>query len=212
MGRTIGPSRTKGINMRPVRSSALLVVVSAVSMGCGTAVPGAGTPSPTAPGSSASPQSTPTQPPAGTLPPVATPTAGATAPPATTFAPADSNKITYEISGEYEASGEAVFNEQASIYWEEGQYDSHEGWVAYFDAGNISMRVSTRPENESIEFRDGERVVVANSYPDAGYGCTFTLTRNTPSGPVGSAVCERAIVHPNGSTYVNVELEWEVNL
>ena len=84
--------------------------------------------------------------------------------------------------------------------------------VAYFDADNIDLRVSTRPGDESVEFSDGEYVVRADGYEGSDDECTFSFTKNDPSGPAGSAVCERAVVHPNGSTYVRLSIEWEVNL
>lgn len=143
-----------------------------------------------------------------TLPP-------ATLPPATTAAPTGANTITYEITGEYEASGEATFDEVGSNYTEEGYLDIfREGWTAYFEneAADHTIRLETRADDLNVEFFGGEVVVRADGNSGSDDECTFTITKNDPTGPVGSAVCERAVLHPNGSTYVNLSITWEVNL
>ncbi len=209
--------------MRPVQLLFGSLVIATLTA-CGTAPPPAGTQLPgatatpvAAPSVAATPAATPSV--AGTQPAATTPPAAITQPPATIPVPSapapGTSTITYEITGEYEASGEAAFDEEGSNYTEEGYLDIfREGWTAYFEneAANHTIRLVTRPDDQVVEFFGGDVVVRADGRAGSDDECNFTITKNDASGPVGSAVCERAVLHPNGSTYVNLSIEWEVNL
>ncbi len=210
--------------MRPVQLLFGSLVIGTLTA-CGSAAPPAGTQSSgatatpvAAPSVAATPAATPsaasTQPAASTPPVVITPPPQ-TIPVPSVPAPGGTSTISYQITGEYEASGEAAFDEEGSNYTEEGYLDIfREGWTAYFEneAANHTIRLVTRPDDHVVEFFGGDVVVRADGRSGSDDECTFTITKNDASGPVGSAVCERAVLHPNGSTYVNLSIEWEVNL
>lgn len=216
MRASFGVASHERVTMRQVRLFLVLVAAATIS-GCTGGPPG--TQSPAATGTQATPTSPQspgiTQPPS-TQPPSTTPPATlppATTPPANTPAPG-ANTMSYEISGEYSASGEAVFQTSGSGYTDEGQYGLQQGWVAYFEdpATGHTIRLATRADSLAIEFFGGDVVVRATGYEGSQDGCTFNITKNDASGPAGSAVCERAVVHPNGATYVNFSVEWSVDL
>jgi hypothetical protein len=184
--------------MRSIRSYFVLLVLTTLIGACGGA-PGGG---PSTGPATQSPSALATQTPA----PLLTPAPGVT-PPLASVPIAGGNSLTYDITGEYEASGSVPFDPEASILAQDGN-----GWIAYFgtQSGDINLRVSTRPDKLGIEFRDGEFVVVGNGDPSATNDCTFNTTENDASALVGSAECKHATVHPNGATFVNMKIQWDV--
>ena len=186
-----------------------------VLAGCGGPAPGAGTQLPTA---SRPPANTPvpaTQPPIATTPPTFTPAPAitllpvGTVPVAGTPAAGGGGTITYQITGDYQASGELAFDPAGSI----DMKDFGGGWIAYFMSadGEINVRLSTQPDEEAVEVFLGEDVVRGGT-GEPNSACTFTITKNDASGPAGSALCDKARLYPSQDTRVKLSIEWSVNL
>jgi len=123
--------------------------------------------------------------------------------------------MTYEITGDYQASGELPFIAGGASLWVE----QSEGWVAYFgttDANSPVIQINTQSAEGTTgqiwNFGDGTALVVATSDADSGLGCTFTLTKNDSSGTAGSIECTSAIfsLAATGATgRVQVSAEWD---
>lgn len=121
--------------------------------------------------------------------------------------------ITYNISGDYEASGELPFLAQGLSTW----IESEGGWVANFaqtsgEGAYILMNTQTR--GQILTFGDGTVVIAAASGESTGYDCTFNLTRNDSGGLSGSMECND-IFASNATTgaliTVDVTAEWDVH-
>ncbi len=201
---------SKGVMMPPVRRSFFLVVATillSTLAACNAAAPASQTPFGTAsaaPSAGATaPGGTPmTTPPGATLPP--------TAPPAATTPPGAGNgTLTYAATGEYQASGELVFNAANSL----NLADLGGGWIAFFDSadGSITARLSTQPGEEMIEIFLGEDVI-RGGVGEQNSGCTWEITRNDASGPVGSASCASPKVYPDTDKRFSLTLDWNVDL
>jgi hypothetical protein len=89
--------------------------------------------------------------------------------------------IIFEISGDYEASGEFPFVPAASVF-------SNGGWSASFaeDGSNAIIAMNTIPGSLTVSYGDSEAVVIAIEL----VGCTFDMDQNDSSGLVGSFECE----------------------
>jgi hypothetical protein len=105
--------------------------------------------------------------------------------------------MTYEITGDYEASGELPFLAGGVSLW----IEQSEGWAAFFgatDGSGAVIQINTQSAEgtpgQIWNFGDGTAAVTATSDPGSGSGCTFTLTKNDSSGTAGSVECDSAIV------------------
>jgi hypothetical protein len=124
--------------------------------------------------------------------------------------------MTYEITGDYEASGELPFVPAISI-WD----PTPEGWVAYFgtnDTGSEIIQINTQSaegtSGQIWNFGDGVALIVATSDPGSGSGCTFTLTKNDATGTAGSVECSSAIysdINSGATGHVQVSAEWDAH-
>lgn len=105
--------------------------------------------------------------------------------------------MTYEITGDYEASGELPFLAGGVSQW----IEQSEGWAAFFgatDGGGAVIQINTQAaegtSGQIWNFGDGTAAVTGGSDPGSGTGCTFNLTKNDSSGTEGSIECDSAIV------------------
>lgn len=124
--------------------------------------------------------------------------------------------VTYEITGEYEASGELPFLAGGISLWVE----SAGGWVANFanTSGEgavilINTQAAEGTPGQIFSFGDGNVILAATS-GESGLGCTFTLTKNDESGLVGDVECDNAIVVDNNSgaqKKVHVTAHWDAH-
>lgn len=122
--------------------------------------------------------------------------------------------MVYEITGDYEASGELPFIPQAATWVEQAG-----GWAAIFgqsDGTGAIIQINTQAAEgtpgQIWNFGDGTVLVVATSDPGSGAGCTFTLTKNDSSGTEGQVECTTAPmtnVESGASGKVQVSARWE---
>ncbi|MEO6060167.1 MAG: hypothetical protein ABIQ05_09410 [Candidatus Limnocylindria bacterium] len=121
--------------------------------------------------------------------------------------------ITYNISGDYEASGELPFLALGLSTW----IESEGGWVANFaqesgEGAYILMNTQTR--GQILTFGDGTVVIAAASGESTGYDCTFNMTRNDSGGLSGSMECND-IFGSNATTgaliTVDISAEWDAH-
>ncbi|HAX81719.1 MAG TPA: hypothetical protein DCY40_04030 [Actinobacteria bacterium] len=91
--------------------------------------------------------------------------------------------VTFQISGDYETSGEFPFVPQASAF-------SNGGWSATFGlAGSEAILVmNTIPGTLTVSYGDTEVVISGIE----GAGCSFDLDQNDSNGLVGSFACSGA--------------------
>ena len=123
--------------------------------------------------------------------------------------------ITYQIAGDYEASGELPFLAQGMSTWDETQG----GWVANFVAPSgegayILLNTATLGTGQILSFGDGTAIVVATSDPGSGYDCTFTMTKNDTSGLAGHMECSNTIasnVSTGGLLNVSISADWDAH-
>ena len=123
--------------------------------------------------------------------------------------------ITYQIAGDYEASGELPFLAQGMSTWDETQG----GWVANFVAPSgegayILLNTATLGTGQILSFGDGTAIVVAPSDPGSGYDCTFTMTKNDTSGLAGHMECSNTIasnVSTGGLLNVRISADWDAH-
>lgn len=123
--------------------------------------------------------------------------------------------MTYEITGDYEASGELPFLAAGISLWVE----EAGGWVASFanPSGEgayiqLNTQAAEGTTGQIWNYGDGTVIIGAVSGSDTGMGCTFTLTKNDPSGLEGDLDCTSAIVTnaetgENGT--VQITAHWE---
>jgi hypothetical protein len=161
------------------------------------------------PGSSASGQSQGSEPSTGSQPSQAAASSGGGG-----GGGGANGSITYEITGDYEASGELPFLAGGISMWVE----SADGWVANFadPAGGGAVIVLNTQEGQSLSqgltFGDGSVTIVAAT--DAGTDCTFTLEKNDPDGLKGHVECAGALAvdNNNGSQKdVTFNAEWDAH-
>jgi hypothetical protein len=104
--------------------------------------------------------------------------------------------VTYEITGDYQASGELPFLAGGISLWVE----SAGGWVANFanQSGEgavilINTQAAEGTQGQIFTYGDGSVILSAVSTPDSGFDCTFDLTKNDSSGLVGDVHCNTAL-------------------
>lgn len=148
----------------------------AASGGAPTATSGAGGPTATTPGE-------PTQPPAT----IGGGGGGGGA----------NGSVTYQISGDYTASGELPFVPLVSSF-------SNGGWTATFANENADqlIQINTIQGNLVVSFGDGKVAIVGTTVS----GCTINMTKNDASGLAGDYHCTGAIaVDDTTSATINVD-------
>lgn len=89
--------------------------------------------------------------------------------------------ITYQVSGDYTASGELPFVSLALSTFTNG------GWVAYFgqSTGDTVIQLSTNPASLIANFGNPEVSIPGTK----DNGCTFNVTKNDSRGLAGSFEC-----------------------
>jgi len=123
--------------------------------------------------------------------------------------------ITYEITGEYEASGELPFLAGGISLW----IDSVGGWVANFgntseEGAVILLNTQTLQSGQGLTYGDGSVILTVISDPGSGMGCTFTLDKNDPDGLKGDVECTSAFVVENNTgaqKAVHVTASWDAH-
>lgn len=125
--------------------------------------------------------------------------------------------ITYEITGDYQASGELPFLAGGVSVW----VDASGGWVANF--GNqsgegavilLNTQAGEGTTGQVFTYGDGSVILTAISTPDSGFDCTFTLTKNDSSGLIGDAHCNTAIAvdaTTGAQQHVQVTAHWDAH-
>ena len=125
--------------------------------------------------------------------------------------------VTYEITGDYQASGELPFLAGGISLWVE----SAGGWVANF--GNqsgegavilINTQAAEGTTGQIFTYGDGSVILSAISTPDSGFGCTFTLTKNDSSGLIGDVHCNSALAvdaTTGAQKHVQVTAHWDAH-
>jgi hypothetical protein len=125
--------------------------------------------------------------------------------------------ITYEITGDYEASGELPFLTGGISLW----IESAGGWAANFGdptgAGQEVILLNTQDAEgttgQIFTYGDGTIILAAGS-GETGMGCTFNLTKNDSNGLSGDLDCTSAIA-ANATTgaqlQVQVHAEWDAH-
>jgi hypothetical protein len=91
--------------------------------------------------------------------------------------------VTYQISGDYTASGELQFVPLGASTYADG------GWVAYFaetsGTGSAVIQLNTNPATPMVNFGSSEMTVIGTE----ASGCTFNFSRNDSSGLAGTFEC-----------------------
>ena len=123
--------------------------------------------------------------------------------------------VTYEISGDYKASGELPFLAGGLSLWVE----SAGGWVANFSnpsGGDTVVLINTQAASgtpgQIFEFGNGEILVTATSAE--GSACTFTLTKNDSSGLTGDVKCTDTLAIDNSTgaqKHVQLTAHWDAH-
>jgi hypothetical protein len=125
--------------------------------------------------------------------------------------------VTYEITGDYEASGELPFLAGGISQWVE----SAGGWVANF--GNqsgegavilINTQAAEGTTGQIFTYGDTSVVLTAISTPDSGFDCTFNLTKNDSSGLAGDLDCNSVIAADattGAQKHVKVTAHWDAH-
>jgi hypothetical protein len=166
--------------MRHLRSFAALLTIAAITVAC-------------SPGAGSGGESQGAQPSTGSQPSQAAASSGGGG----GGGGGANGSMTYEITGDYEASGELPFLAGGVSLW----IEQSEGWAAFFgatDGSGAVIQINTQSgegtPGQIWNFGDGTAAVTATSDPGSGSGCTFTLTKNDSSGTAGSVECSSAIV------------------
>lgn len=125
--------------------------------------------------------------------------------------------VTYEISGDYTASGELPFLANGVSLWVE----SAGGWVANFanQSGEgavilINTQAAEGTQGQIFTYGDGSIILTAVSTPDSGFDCDFTLTKNDSSGLVGDLHCNTALgadTTTGAQKHVQVTAHWDAH-
>ena len=97
----------------------------------------------------------------------------------------ENGSVSFEISGDYETSGEFPFIPLASAF-------SNGGWSATFgvDGSNAILVMNTIPGSLTVSYGDTEVVISAIE----AAGCNFDLDQNDANGLVGSFACSSAAI------------------
>jgi hypothetical protein len=125
--------------------------------------------------------------------------------------------ITYEITGDYQASGELPFLAGGISLW----IESAGGWVANFGdasgAGSEVILLNTQAAEgtpgQIFTYGDGTIILAAGS-GETGMGCTFTMDQNDANSLKGHVECTSAIA-ANATTgaqlHVQVNAQWDAH-
>jgi hypothetical protein len=165
--------------MRRLRLVFLLLVTLAFLGACASTTPGAGTQPPVVSQAPAgAPSTVVSQPPIATQPPAAS--------------PGGKGSISYQITGEYTASGELPYTPHDGSYFTAGEGG---GWLVLFAEDPQSrtdyLWLRTRESSQEIQFGAGGATVDVLGSSNL-HGCAFTSTKNDASGLTGNAVCTKA--------------------
>lgn len=124
--------------------------------------------------------------------------------------------ITYEITGDYQASGELPFLTGGVSLW----IESAGGWVANFanTSGEgavilLNTQAAEGTPGQIFTYGDGT-IIMATGSGETGMGCTFNLTKNDSSGLSGDLDCTSAIAANNATgaqLQVQVHAEWDAH-
>ena len=185
--------------MRHLRSFAALLAIAAITVACGSS-------------SSSGGQSQGSEPSTGSQPSQAAASSGGGG-----GGGGGKGSITYEISGDYQASGEEPFLAGGTSLW----IESAGGWVANFadpqGNGSVVILLNTQTADgtpgEIFTFGDGTIILVAGG-GDSGMGCTFNHEKNDSSGLKGDVTCTSAIAVNNttgAQLHVQVHAEWDAH-
>ena len=124
--------------------------------------------------------------------------------------------ITYEITGDYEVSGELPFIAGGVSLWVE----SADGWVANFanTSGEGAVILLNTQSGQTLgqifSYGDGSVIIAATSDAGSGFDCDFTLTKNDSSGLVGDLQCNAAIAADattGAQKHVQVTAHWDAH-
>jgi len=116
--------------------------------------------------------------------------------------------VTYQITGDYTASGELPFLSTTGLSVFDGT-----GWAASFaelTGANIVIQLNTHPTSGIFSFGDGTVAVVAVE----GNGCTFNFTKNDSTGLAGSVECHgtQLVTDTSGALgKVDVSAHWDAH-
>lgn len=187
--------------MRHLRPFAALLAVAALTIACSGP-----------PGSSSGAASQGSQPSTGSQPSEAAASSGGGG-----GGGGANGSITYEITGDYQASGELPFLASGISVWVE----SAGGWVANFanQSGEgavilINTQAAEGTQGQSFTYGDGSIVLTTISAPDSGFDCTFNLTKNDSSGLAGDMHCNSAIgadTTTGAQKHVQVTAHWDAH-
>jgi hypothetical protein len=185
--------------MRHLRSLAALLAIAAMTVACGST-------------SSSGGESQGSEPSTGSQPSQAAASAGGGG-----GGGGANGSITYEITGDYETSGELPFLANGVSTW----IESAGGWVANFanPSGEgavilINTQEAEGTQGQSFTFGDGSIILTAISTPDSGMDCTFDLTKNDSSGLTGDMTCNSAIAADTttgAQKHVKVTAHWDAH-
>jgi hypothetical protein len=97
----------------------------------------------------------------------------------------ENGSVSFQISGDYETSGEFPFIPLASAF-------SNGGWSATFgvDGSDAILVMNTIPGSLTVSYGDTEVVITAIE----AAGCNFDLDQNDANGLVGSFACSSAAI------------------
>ena len=188
--------------MRHLRSFAALLAIAAITVACGSS-------------SSSGGQSQGSEPSTGSQPSQAAASSGGGG--GGGGGGGANGSITYEITGDYQASGEEPFLAGGTSLW----IESAGGWVANFadpqGNGSVVILLNTQTADgtpgEIFTFGDGTIILVAGG-GDSGMGCTFNHEKNDSSGLKGDVTCTSAIAANNttgAQLHVQVHAEWDAH-
>ena len=188
--------------MRHLRQFAALLAIAAITVACGTS-PGASSGGESSQGSEPSTGSQPSQ-------------AAASSGGGGGGGGGANGSITYEITGDYEASGELPFLAAGGSTW----IESANGWAANFanpSGGGAVITLNTQEGQtigQGLSYGDGSITVIAASDSQGGTDCTFTLEKNDPNGLKGHVECTKALAVDNATgSQKNVQFtaQWDAH-
>lgn len=188
--------------MRHLRQFTALLAIAAISVACGTS-PGASSGGEGSQGSEPSTGSQPSQ-------------AAASSGGGGGGGGGANGSISYEITGDYEASGELPFLAGGVSTWVE----SANGWVANFanTSGEGAVILLNTQSGQALgqifSYGDGSVILAATSDAGTGFDCTFTLTKNDSSGLIGDLDCNTAIAADTttgAQKHVQVTAHWDAH-
>ncbi len=184
--------------MRHLRQFTALLAIAAITVACGTS-PGASSGGESSQGSEPSSGSQPSQ--------AAASTGGGGG------GGGANGSITYEITGDYEASGELPFLAGGISTW----IESEGGWLANFaeaSGGTAAILLNTATSGQILTYGDGTVIIAATSAATSGFDCTFSITKNDSSGLTGSMECNdilAANATSGAQLTVDISAEWDAH-